>query len=119
MAEQARLVAKSAEASIHVITVVPDSGMAIVAAALGPDHDQKLLAAANEEAAKLLSGLLPDAKLHVVQGSIYDSIIRTANKLEADMIVIGSHRPELRDYLVGPNAARVARHARQSVLIVR
>jgi nucleotide-binding universal stress UspA family protein len=25
----------------------------------------------------------------------------------------------LKDYLLGPNAARVARHARQSVMIVR
>ncbi len=32
---------------------------------------------------------------------------------------IGSHRPELKDYLLGPNAARVVRHANCSVLVVR
>jgi nucleotide-binding universal stress UspA family protein len=35
------------------------------------------------------------------------------------MIVMASHRPELKDYLLGPNAARVVRHAECSVLVVR
>ncbi|MBS28951.1 MAG: hypothetical protein CL566_08540 [Alphaproteobacteria bacterium] len=37
----------------------------------------------------------------------------------ADIIVIPAHRPYVGDYLLGSNAARVARHADQSVLIVR
>jgi nucleotide-binding universal stress UspA family protein len=32
---------------------------------------------------------------------------------------MASHRPELSDYLLGPNAARIVRHAKQSVLVVR
>ena len=39
--------------------------------------------------------------------------------IKADLIVMGSHRPELRDYLLGPNAARVVRHAPCSVVVVR
>lgn len=39
--------------------------------------------------------------------------------LGADLIVMASQRPELKDYLLGPNAARVVRHAEQSVLVVR
>jgi nucleotide-binding universal stress UspA family protein len=35
------------------------------------------------------------------------------------VIVLASHRPELKDYLLGPNAARVVRHAKCSVLVVR
>ncbi|MBT6187404.1 MAG: universal stress protein, partial [Rhodospirillales bacterium] len=30
-----------------------------------------------------------------------------------------SHRPALKDYLLGPNAAQVVRHADVSVLVVR
>jgi len=57
---------------------------------------------------------------HVIaHGNIYEEIIRTANKLKVDLIVMGSHRPALEDYLLGPNAARVMRHAAQSVLVVR
>jgi nucleotide-binding universal stress UspA family protein len=32
---------------------------------------------------------------------------------------MGSHRPNMSDYLIGPNAARVVRHAPVSVLVVR
>jgi nucleotide-binding universal stress UspA family protein len=32
---------------------------------------------------------------------------------------MASHRPELGDFLVGPNAERVARHFEKSVLLVR
>jgi nucleotide-binding universal stress UspA family protein len=35
------------------------------------------------------------------------------------MIVMASHRPEMSDYLLGANAARVVRHAKISVLVVR
>ena len=56
---------------------------------------------------------------HVLHGTIYDEILRAADKLEADVIVMGSHRPALKDYLLGPNAARVMRHARCSVYVVR
>ena len=45
--------------------------------------------------------------------------MKAADKLKCDLIVMASHRPELKDYLLGPNAARVVRHARQSVFVVR
>ena len=47
------------------------------------------------------------------------TIIRIAERAEADLIVLASHRPEMKDYLIGANAASVARHARCSVLVVR
>ena len=60
-----------------------------------------------------------DTRLHVVTGTVYDQIIKTANSLNADCIIVGAHSPSLKDYLMGPNAARVARHASQSVFVVR
>lgn len=32
---------------------------------------------------------------------------------------MAAHRPALKDYLLGPNAARVVRHSNCSVLVVR
>ena len=52
-------------------------------------------------------------------GTIYERIIETADRLEIDLIVMTAHRPSLKDYLVGPNTARVSRHADCSVLILR
>jgi len=56
---------------------------------------------------------------HVDTGSVYHCILETAERNGVDLIVMASHRPEMSDYLVGPNASRVVRHARISVLVVR
>ena len=58
-------------------------------------------------------------QIHVSEGTVYDQIIRVSHALNIDAIIVGAHRPELKDYLIGPNAARVARHAPQSVFVVR
>ena len=42
-----------------------------------------------------------------------------AGEIGVDLIAMASHRPALKDYLIGPNAARVVRHADVSVLVVR
>jgi hypothetical protein len=42
-----------------------------------------------------------------------------AEEAGADLVVVGSHRPAMKDYLLGTNAARVVRHARCSVLVAR
>ncbi|MBB94107.1 MAG: universal stress protein UspA [Rhodobacteraceae bacterium] len=115
------LAAQSA-GTIDVVNVVPDTGMAIVGAAIGPDLEGQVLDEARDTLRSFAKTHLPglaETACHIVQGTIYDRIIATANALEADTIVVGAHRPEFRDYLVGPNAARVVRHASQSVLVVR
>ncbi|MDH3475684.1 MAG: universal stress protein [Rhodospirillales bacterium] len=39
--------------------------------------------------------------------------------MKADLIITGSHKPNVSDYLLGSNAARVVRHASCSVFVVR
>ena len=51
--------------------------------------------------------------------SIYDQILAFAEDMGADLIVVGSHRPAMKDYLLGTNAGRVVRHAKCSVLVAR
>jgi nucleotide-binding universal stress UspA family protein len=55
----------------------------------------------------------------VATGKAYEEILHAAREAGSDLIVIGSHKPELRDYLLGPNAARVVRHSKCSVYVVR
>ncbi len=55
----------------------------------------------------------------VRHGSVYEQILQVAEEIEADQIVMGAHRPGLSDYLIGPNTARVVRHAKCSVNVVR
>ena len=60
-----------------------------------------------------------DVRHIVATGNVYEEVLRVAETDSAYLIVIGSHRPALRDYLLGPNAARVVRHASCSVYVVR
>lgn len=52
-------------------------------------------------------------------GSIGHEILETARERKADLILMASHQPGMRDYLIGPNAAHVAHHASCSVLVLR
>ena len=52
-------------------------------------------------------------------GSVYKEILTHAETIRADLIVMGSHEPNVADYLIGGNASRVVRHAACSVYIVR
>ena len=52
-------------------------------------------------------------------GTVYEQILEVADDISASHIVIGAHRPQLADYLLGPNTARVVRHAKCSVNVVR
>ena len=51
--------------------------------------------------------------------SIYAEVLGVAEEAEADLVVLGSHRPAMKDYLLGTNAARIVRHAHCSVLVAR
>jgi universal stress protein F len=52
-------------------------------------------------------------------GGIYHELLQEASEWGADLIVIGSHRPVMSDYLLGSNAKTIVRHAECSVLVVR
>lgn len=55
----------------------------------------------------------------VENGTVYREIVEAAKDLDIDHIVMGAHSPSLADFLLGPNSARVARHAGCSVTVVR
>lgn len=111
-------------AQLDVITVVPDFGSTVVGAFFD-DHQVKT---ARDGAAKVLSdsvaaviGAEANASVrHIVAvGSVYEEVLKAAKLAGADLIVIGAHRPDFKDYLLGPNAARVVRHSDCSVYVVR
>ncbi|MEJ8561867.1 universal stress protein [Yoonia sp. GPGPB17] len=111
-------------AQLDVITVVPDFGASVVGAYFQDHHvksAQDGAAAALSEMAEQAIG--KDANLavrHIVSiGSVYEEVLKTAKLSKADLIVIGAHKPDFKDYLLGPNAARVVRHSECSVYVVR
>ncbi|PTQ70681.1 universal stress protein [Celeribacter persicus] len=122
--QQAARLAATEGAQLDVITVIPDYGMSWV----GGYFDEKHTKDARNHAKEALNSLVQEALgaeanekvRHVVAvGTAYHEILETANKDGADLIVLGAHRPDLKDYLLGPNAARVVRHSKCSVFVVR
>jgi len=114
--------ARADRATIHVLSVLPDYGMPIVGSYFPADFERRALESLARALDKWVAERLPDdleVHAHVAHGSVYREILRVAKELDCDAIVMAAHRPELKDYLLGSNAARVVRHARQSVLIVR
>ncbi|WP_162685631.1 universal stress protein [Roseovarius amoyensis] len=61
----------------------------------------------------------PEIEAALLSGNPPHSIIADAEKTGADCIIAGSHRPGLRDYLLGSTAARVVRHAPCAVHVLR
>ena len=55
----------------------------------------------------------------VLHGSAGMAILTYAEKIDADCIIVASHRPGLADYFLGSTAARVVRHAQCSVHVLR
>lgn len=112
----------SQEDTLHIISIVPDYGMSVVGTFFPPDHEKKAIARARDALHAFTGKHVPKAVRiqHIIaHGNIYEEILEASKTVSADLIVIGSHRPELKDYLLGPNAARVVRHSHRSVLVVR
>lgn len=110
------------QASLYVLTVVPDMGMPIVAHYFPPDAGDKIVAEAEHMLHEMVGAYIPeDIDIHhvVAQGTIHRRILLMAEKIDADLIVMPAHRMKLQDYLLGTNTARVVRHAKCSVLVVR
>lgn len=114
--------ARAFGSNLHVVTVIPEFGPSMVSQFFPEDFEQRATSHIMEALHAFVTAHVPAGirVQHVVaHGEVYDEILRTADGNGCDLIVLGSHRPELKDYLIGSNAARIVRHARCSVLVVR
>jgi nucleotide-binding universal stress UspA family protein len=103
---------------IYVRSLVPVSFMEFVP----PHFDTEQQAGADKRLAAIAQGIrLPKERVSsvVTLGGVYHDVLQEADKMRADLIVVGSHRPTMATYLLGSNAAAIVRHARCSVLVVR
>lgn len=108
-------------ARLHLMTVLPSLEGGLIGSYFPPDFEEKARAEAKARLDKLAAKVSGNINVttEVATGPVYEEILTTARSVEADLIVMASHRPELKDYLLGPNAARVVRHSDISVLVVR
>ncbi len=120
--QKALTMASLFEAKLHFLYIVSDFGIKMV-----EDYLPKNWIKSQKEKFKLqLEGLVRQyipkeisVNCYVGRGPIYDEIIQYTNEVHADLIIISAVRPQLRDYMLGPNASKIVRHAGVSVLVIR
>lgn len=117
--QSAAEMAQKTGARIHVMSVIPEN----LLRGYYPDlYTEEIVLETKKKLDAIVKEYLPSdvaAEVHVVQGGICKEILQVARELPADVIVMASHGPLTRDYVLGSNAAHVALHARCSVFVVR
>jgi nucleotide-binding universal stress UspA family protein len=103
---------------INVQPLLPATFMEYVPAEFDEEQEKRAQAALDAIAAALP---LPKDRVSsaALSGGVYHELLRDATEWKADLIVVGSHRPVMADYLLGSNAKTIVRHAQCSVLVVR
>ncbi|WP_040818828.1 universal stress protein [Litoreibacter arenae] len=99
---------------IHVLEAVP--------AYFTAEIPSKLLEKSHDDAAKSLAQRaksLPGASPVLISGHAGRTLVEYAEEHDVDCIVIASHRPGFGDLFLGSTAARVVRHAKCSVHVIR
>lgn len=103
---------------VNVQPLLPATFMEYVPADFDEEQEKRAQSALADIAAKIT---LPKERVSavVLSGGIYHELLREAAEWRADLIVVGSHRPVMSNYLLGSNAKTIVRHAQCSVLVVR
>ncbi len=100
---------------IHVMEEVPSYATTYLPEGLAERH--------HDEAVETLTGIAKGVDVPVdavvIHGHAYSSILEYSQKHGTDCIVIASHKPGFEDYFLGSTAARVVRHAKCGVHILR
>lgn len=100
---------------LHVIGDIP----AFAQSYLPEGQMQKNLAESKATLKGLADALNVEVDVVVRYGSPSPVILDEAEERDIDLIIIASHHPGIKDYLMGSTASRVVRHADCSVLINR
>lgn len=118
----ARELAKAFSSRVTVLTVLREIEAIAQGVAYSLPGYRVLHDIADARLVSLVAENIPDfssIETRVATGTVYTGILDTARSKDIDLIVMASHRPGMKDYLLGGNAAKIARHAKCSVLIVR
>jgi nucleotide-binding universal stress UspA family protein len=100
---------------LHVIEDIPNW----VAAEIPSGILEKSRQTTHQELQAIAEAASIKADVEISSGHPYKTILDKADEVKADLIIIASHKPGLQDYFLGSTAAKVVRHAKCSVLVVR
>jgi len=114
-------IAKRLGARIHLLRVVTIDPVFPPAAHVIPDGlEPRLIACAQAELESWMASVIDVdfGPAQVLLGDPWRKILEAAKKMDADLIVVGSHRYHGVDRILGTVASRVVNHADRDVLVV-
>jgi universal stress protein F len=103
---------------VIVMTVIENVPSYLVAE-MAQDYVDRTMQTAERKLEELCSRTGIRAVPEIRTGPPAAAILAVAGERSSDLIVIGSHVPDITNYFLGANADRIVRHARCSVLIDR
>ncbi len=107
---------------LHLINIIPDVGISMLEEYLPKQWMSNQKEKHRSQLNQLVAQYIPvDIKVDtfIGRGHIYDEIINYADRVNADLLIVPSIRPQLKDYMLGPNVSKIVRHSKISVLVVR
>ena len=121
MLTEAGKLADTHDAKLSVITVIPDYGSSWVASFFRDGTLKEAVQAADAALHGLVKDTLPERQVqHITElGVAYEKVLEAVDTTGADLVLVGAHKPDLADRVLGPNAARIVRHAVVSVMVMR
>jgi nucleotide-binding universal stress UspA family protein len=86
---------------------------------LPSDFMEKSMQSARETLQSIAATTDKEVKIELRSGHAYSTILKDAEAANADLIILSSHKPGLKEYFIGSNTTKVVSHANCSVLVVR
>ena len=124
--QHAVYIAKLEGAKLHLFHAIPDISRFSISYSYHYDMLSSFANKAIERAQEQLQELVESVDLPKEQieysaafGSARDKVLELAEKIKADLIIVGSRRPSISTHLLGSNASGIVAYAKQSVLVVR
>lgn len=100
---------------LHAVESLPIYAVAQMPEDIVPN----MLHAATEDLQQRVAASGLSATTEVRAGKPAATVLELAKEMDADAIIIGSHKPGMQDILLGSTAGRIVRHASCDVLVRR
>lgn len=116
------MIEKSSDCKLYILSVIPNFGMSMVEEYFPAGWMKEISDKTKLELDKIITKYVPKKiapEVIIGKGVVYQAVIEHSVKLEIDLIVMAASHSASKEYLLGPNVAKVARHAEVSVLICR
>lgn len=103
------------------ITIVSVTGTGVSDAPHTPEAISEALASMSTKVGEKSGGEVEvlNVTSHDIAVEVDAALMRAADQIGADLIVVGTHAPRITDYILSSHASHLAKHASVSVFVVR